>query len=110
MKMLNNVAEIVEVLGGPKALQILTSAKRQAVHNWIGYFERFPPNTYFVMIERLKELGYTAPPYLWKMRKKVKAQAAASKKSSNVRSKVKADSRKTSVRKLAASNSARRVG
>lgn len=68
MKKLTNAADIVDVLGGPKKVAALTEAKDPAVWNWYGYFELFPPNTYAIMIKELEKRGYTAPPWLWKMR------------------------------------------
>ncbi|KRR21313.1 hypothetical protein CQ14_06600 [Bradyrhizobium lablabi] len=68
MKTISNVAEIVEVLGGIERVAALTEAKDPAVWNWVYAFEAFPANTYFVLIEALKQRGYTAPPHLWKMR------------------------------------------
>ncbi|MGY2987663.1 hypothetical protein [Bradyrhizobium sp. USDA 4508] len=68
MKKLSNVADIVEVLGGPERVAELTEARDPAVWNWLYAFEAFPANTYFVLIEALKKRGYTAPPHLWKMR------------------------------------------
>lgn len=68
MKRLSDPAKIVEVLGGPQEVAKLTHANLKAVWNWHGYFGLFPPNTYVKMIEELERLGYTAPPYLWKMK------------------------------------------
>jgi hypothetical protein len=69
MKNLTDPVKIVEVLGGPQKVAEMTEAKNtKAVWNWHGYFEAFPPNTYAIMIEALERCGYTAPPYLWKMR------------------------------------------
>lgn len=61
-------AKIVEVLGGREKVAELTLATNvKAVWNW-PYFGEFPPNTYKVMTDRLRRLGYTAPPYLWKQK------------------------------------------
>ena len=78
VKKLTDPAEIVEVLGGPDEVAILTHAKNvKVVWNWYGYFGAFPPNVYKVMTDRLRKLGYTAPPYLWKGFNKPAAKRAA---------------------------------
>jgi hypothetical protein len=67
MKKLTSAAEIVEVLGGKDAVAEMCKSTDKAVWNWHGYFDCFPPRTYVVMVQKLEKLGYTAPPYLWKM-------------------------------------------
>jgi hypothetical protein len=73
MKTLTELTDVVKVLGGPKGLAALTSATREAVWNWLNIFKAFPPNTFVIMTDELKKLGYDASPRLWKMRGSEKA-------------------------------------
>jgi hypothetical protein len=68
MRKLSNASQVMEALGGPERVVKLTKSTRQAVWNWYGYFEAFPPDTYVVMMRELARRGATAPPHLWKMR------------------------------------------
>lgn len=79
MKILTELADVVTVLGGPKRLAALTSATREAVWNWLNIFKAFPPNTFVIMTDELKKLGYGAHPPLWKMREKVSKSRPAQK-------------------------------
>jgi hypothetical protein len=92
MKTLTNVADIAEVLGGPKGIARMTFANPHAVNNWLGAFKAFPPNTYVIMTEALKELGYNALPRLWKMRGYISKSRTVVSKSSKIRSKVSSSS------------------
>jgi hypothetical protein len=67
MKAKTPTAEIVETLGGTRAVAELTGVTYSAVANWI-MFEKFPPNTYVMMKDELEKLGLDAPPALWKMK------------------------------------------
>jgi hypothetical protein len=74
---LPNIAEVVSALGGLEGIVKLTGAKRTTAWNWIWYFEAFPPRTYVLMTNKLKRLGYTADPGLWKMQGFEKRKRAA---------------------------------
>ena len=74
---LTTVAQVVKALGGSEGVEKLTGAKRTAVCNWIYYFEAFPPRTYVLMTDKLKRLGFTAHPGLWKMQGFTKRKRAA---------------------------------
>jgi hypothetical protein len=98
MKTLTNAADIAEVLGGEDGLVELTSSNKDAVWQWLNNFMTFPSNTFVVMTEELKRLGYTAPPELWKMRSKngkVFSKNARKKQVTKKRAVKKARGRKT---------------
>ncbi|MEY9493715.1 hypothetical protein [Bradyrhizobium elkanii] len=65
---LTTAASVFEAIGGPRKVAALTGANIKAVRNWYGCFEAFPSNTYAIMLRELAARGYTAPPWLWKMR------------------------------------------
>jgi hypothetical protein len=98
MKILTELADVVKVLGGPKRLAALTSATREAVWNWINLFEAFPPNTFVIMTDELKKLGYGAHPPLWKMREKVSKSRPAQKPSLTQKSRKVASKRRDGAR------------
>ena len=64
MRTLTTAAEVVEVLGGPAEVAVLTRRGNTAAYNWKNFF---PPNTYVVMQGALAEKGCAAPPNLWGM-------------------------------------------
>jgi len=64
--MLTTTVEVMEVLGGVRAVAALTSRKPGAAWNW-KKFSTFPSDTYVVMQEELAKLGHSAPPSLWGM-------------------------------------------
>jgi hypothetical protein len=80
MKTLNKAADIVRVLGGLDGVAKLTSANRDAVWQWHNNFLAFPSNTFVIMTDALRRLGYTAPARLWKMRE-IKVSRSATQKS-----------------------------
>jgi hypothetical protein len=64
---LKTTSEVIDALGGTKAVQALTRAKsRQAVWNW-RRFRTFPANHFDCMTEALAQLKppLTAPASLW---------------------------------------------
>lgn len=62
---LSTAQQVIEALGGYKAVAKLTSRTYQAVHNW-KQFGDFPANFYAVMQTALREKGCTAPASLWR--------------------------------------------
>lgn len=66
MEELTDARAVVERLGGIKAVAELTQRKYTAAANWPA-FNKFPPNTFFVMQEALKERRCKAPASLWGM-------------------------------------------
>ena len=66
MAICTNVSEVIEKLGGNKAVAALTRRTIAAVSNWkaAGYFSAA---TYLVMAAELDRLGHEAPPELWRI-------------------------------------------
>ncbi len=67
MDELHTTSDVIDELGGLKAVAGLTGSNNKAVWNWRG-FDTFPSNTYLVMIGALHARGKTAPASLWSMR------------------------------------------
>ena len=67
MDELHTTSDVINELGGLKAVAKLTGTNNKAAWNWRS-FDSFPSNTYLVMIEALRERGKTAPASLWSMR------------------------------------------
>ncbi len=63
---LTTAPEIMDVLGGNQGVASLTGSAPSAVSNWRA-FNRFPSRVYIVMTKALADLGYIAPPALWRM-------------------------------------------
>lgn len=63
---LSTTSEVIEKLGGVAEVSRLTGRKYNAAWNWTT-FETFPSDTYVVMTEALKELGFEAPAAMWRM-------------------------------------------
>jgi hypothetical protein len=68
MRILNSIEDVIEELGGVKAVAELTNRTNSAsvVPNWIDR-KSFPRQTYAVMKAALHAKGATAPGDLWKM-------------------------------------------
>lgn len=66
MEELTDARTVVEKLGGIRAVAELTQRKYSAAANWPS-FNKFPPNTFLVMREALRERHCTAPASLWGM-------------------------------------------
>ena len=66
MSDLSTTREVIAALDGIKAVAALTKRNDGAVYVW-NSSNHFPPDTYIVMSERLRELGHTAPDSLWRM-------------------------------------------
>lgn len=64
--MLSTTNEVIEALGGVQAVADLTKRKYPAAQNWTR-FPNFPPDTYRVMQDALRERGKSAPDSLWRM-------------------------------------------
>ena len=67
MREIKTVAEVLDLLGGNQGVALLTHATHKAVSNW-RQAKKFPANSYLIINERLRQLGYTAPTTLWAMR------------------------------------------
>lgn len=64
---LRTVEQVIEALGGPKAVGELTKrASVNAAWNWTDRGS-FPTNTYAIMKAALAEIGASAPDSLWNM-------------------------------------------
>jgi len=66
MERLETTAEVMDALGGNKAVAQMTGRKYNAAANWRA-FPKFPSNTFLVMRGELHKLGKTAPASLWGM-------------------------------------------
>ena len=67
MDELRTTTEVMEALGGYKEVAFITGRTPKATSNW-HRFESFPPDTYIVMTQALKDLGQEAPMSLWRMK------------------------------------------
>jgi hypothetical protein len=67
MRELHTTSEIMDELGGIKAVAELTGRKYSAAFNWRASGS-FPANTYVVLIDALKERDCVASPQLWGMK------------------------------------------
>jgi hypothetical protein len=63
---LNTASEIIETLGGVKAVSQLTGSTYAAVWNWKA-FQKFPPRTFVILNDALRKQGHDAPARLWGM-------------------------------------------
>lgn len=63
---LTTTSEVVDALGGTRAVAALTGRTGTAVSNWKAR-RRFPPETYVLLSHELLNLGLQAPARLWKM-------------------------------------------
>ena len=64
---LTTTAEVIEALGGPQKVGMLTGRKTKAAWNWTT-FDHFPPDTFLVMQAELERQCKSAPASLWRMR------------------------------------------
>lgn len=55
----------MQALGGDNAIADLTRRTYKAANNW-KTFNRFPADTYHIMQCKLRKLGHTASPKLWR--------------------------------------------
>lgn len=63
---LTTTADVIDKLGGVRAVADLTGRDYDAAWNW-KKFPHFPPDTYLVMTRALRQQGHDAPPSLWRM-------------------------------------------
>jgi len=63
---LHTADEVVDALGGTKAVAELTRRKDSAVSNW-RTAGKFPPNTYLLLKAALSDKNKGAPDALWSM-------------------------------------------
>jgi hypothetical protein len=67
MRTLATAREVVDTLGGNRAVCDLTGALPKAVYYWTGHARSFPSRTYCLMSDELRARGAKAPRDLWKM-------------------------------------------
>lgn len=65
-EVLRSTKDVIDALGGVRAVASLTGRNYPAAHAWLG-MNRFPANTYLVLTAALHRDGKTAPPSLWGM-------------------------------------------
>ena len=70
MRTLSTAREVVDTLGGNKAVCEMTGALPKAVYYWTGHALSFPSRTYCLMSDELRARGAKAPRDLWKMLQK----------------------------------------
>ncbi len=58
--------DVIDALGGTKAVAEMTGRTYNAAHNWRA-FDRFPANTFLTIQRALDERGASAPSELWGM-------------------------------------------
>jgi hypothetical protein len=73
---LKTTNEVIDALGGVRAVADLTRRRYSAAYNW-RKFKTFPSNTFLAMQAALAEKGLTAPPSLWRMVKPPQQKRAA---------------------------------
>lgn len=66
MTELESAREVIDALGGLKAVEALTGRKTTTVSAWQAKFNSFPAELFVLMTEELRTLGYTAPKALWR--------------------------------------------
>jgi hypothetical protein len=74
---LTTTNEVIEALGGIRAVADLTGRKYPAAWHW-STWKAFPSDTYVVMTEALRAAGKTAPDSLWGMVESKAEERAAS--------------------------------
>jgi hypothetical protein len=74
LEALSTADEVFDALGGSSGICEITSSKPSRVANWRA-LGSFPPNTYGVMSEALRERGKTAPMALWRMMARAEAES-----------------------------------
>lgn len=65
MKHIESAREVIDALGGIKAVSALTGRKTTTVSAWQAKFDGFPPNTYILLTSALALKGFAAPAALW---------------------------------------------
>jgi hypothetical protein len=65
-RVLHSTEDVIEALGGIRAVAQLMNVGITAVHNWRSWNE-FPPRTYLVLTNKLERIGLRAPAKLWRM-------------------------------------------
>jgi hypothetical protein len=66
---LKTARDVVDALGGRKAVSKLLGASNKRLWNWVGRYDRFPATTYVKMQKELQKnkKRVTAPAWLWNM-------------------------------------------
>lgn len=73
---LTTTSQVIDALGGNKAVEALTGCSPQVVSNW-RRFDTFPASKFVLMTSALAAVGKHAPASLWGMSPPVKAKASA---------------------------------
>ena len=66
MRTLKTTSEVIDALGGTKAVAELTKRSYRAAFNWRS-FPKFPANTFVIFRAELDRCGFDAPLSLWGM-------------------------------------------
>lgn len=64
---LTSAREVIDILGGLKAVSELTGVTTITVSAWQTRLETMPAKTFVVLTSALEKRGHTAPPSLWGM-------------------------------------------
>lgn len=64
-KQLETADDVIDALGGNRAVEALTDSSPQTVSNWRN-FGRFPSNMFVRMTAALAKQGLSAPVSLWR--------------------------------------------
>jgi hypothetical protein len=72
MDTLRTTNDVIDALGGTKAVAVLTGKSPQSVTNY-RLAPRFPADTFLIMRDALQRIGCDAPPSLWGIRELTEA-------------------------------------
>lgn len=79
---LTTTAEVIDVLGGTNATSELTGRGANAVSNWRVSGE-FPPSTYLLIGDKLRDLGMSADVGLWGFDREARQRQSAASEDVN---------------------------
>lgn len=77
MRQLRSPQEVIEALGGLKAVAAMTGRSYSSASRWQASAAKFPPSTYVVLQQALVAGGMTAPASLWGMQVPTSKQTEA---------------------------------
>lgn len=66
-RLLKSKADVIEALGGYRAVATQFEVAYQAPHNWVNYMPHIPSRLYVAMSDALAKKNLRAPPELWGM-------------------------------------------
>ncbi len=61
---LSSARDVIQHLGGPRAVARMFGVRPSAVSNW-SQAGVFPPKTFLLIVQKLEDQGHTAPHSLW---------------------------------------------